>query len=139
MPLGTILLIVGVCLLMDAMVISAIASASRAAWRPLAEAFPPRMPAADAVVKRRQSFRLNWFNFGGCIHVAVDAGHLHLTPAAIARWFGARATSIPWDQIRIVKSGRKWIDAKVLTITLRGPAWCLSLVEPRPDVPPPGT
>ncbi|MGH7131554.1 MAG: hypothetical protein ACREJO_06375 [Phycisphaerales bacterium] len=81
MPTGTILLIIAAGLLIDAMIVSAIASA----WRPLAEAFPPRTPAADAVAKRRQTFKLDWLNFGGCIHVAVDADHLHLTPAGWAR------------------------------------------------------
>lgn len=127
MPTSAVLLIVAVTVLMDMIIFSSLAAASRAMWRPLAEQFPPRTPAADAVTKRFQTFRINWFNFGSCIHVAVDATHLHLTPAAFARWFGARATSIPWDQIRIVKSETKWIDAKVLGVTLRGPAWCLSL------------
>lgn len=129
MNAGAIMLLVAVVVLMDAIVFSALIAASRGMWRPLAEQFPPRMPAADAVTKRFQTFRINWFNFGSCIHVSVDASHLHLRPAAFARWFGARATSIPWDQIRVVNTGPKWIDAKVLTVTLRGPTWCLSLAE----------
>lgn len=127
---STVLLLVAAFALVDSMILGAVISAARSAWNPLAAAFPPRTPAPDAVIRRYQSLRLNWCNYGGCIHLAADTGHLHITPARFARWFGARATSIPWDQIRIVKPGPKWIDAKVLSVMLRGPAWCLSLAAP---------
>ncbi len=117
----------------DALVtIVALWAVVRFGWKPFAQRFPPRPADPDAVGRRFQSFRLGVLNFGFCIHVAADEGHLHLQPAALLRFFGARTASIPWSSIEIQKHSRtgRWITAKINERTLLGPAWCLSLAEP---------
>ncbi|MHC4428453.1 MAG: hypothetical protein ACYS0D_07590 [Planctomycetota bacterium] len=106
----------------------------RVSWGKLERLFPAQAPAADAVSRRFQSFRLNLLNLGFAVHVTVDEGHLHLDAVRILRWLGARPMSIPWEQISIVKRhGSRWTAAKIDSFTLHGPAWCLSLAEPESD------
>ena len=112
-------------------------------WGPLARSYPAQPADDDAVTRSFQSFRLGLINLGFCIHVTVDERHLHLRPAAVLRWFGARAASIPWGSIRIVKRSRPRpggplrmapsITARIDGRTLAGPAWCLELAESAPE------
>lgn len=104
----------------------------RFGWRPFAEDFPAQHVDEHAVRKRFQSFRLGLLNLGFSIHVAVDERHLHLEPAAWMRRLGARAVSIPWDSISVVKRSRTgaWMTARIGKHTLMGPTWCLELAEP---------
>ncbi len=106
-------------------------AAMKFGWGPLAADFPPRPVHDQAVRKKFQSFRLGLLNLGWSVHVAVDEGHLHLEPAAWMRTFGAKAASIPWERIEVVKHGRgAWMTARIGPHTLAGPAWCLELAEP---------
>jgi hypothetical protein len=106
----------------------------RLGWGKLERLFPAQAPAADAVSRRFQSFRLNLLNLGFSVHVTVDERHLHLDAVRFLRWLGARPMSIPWEQISIVKRrGGRWIAAKIDSFTLHGPAWCLSLAEPETE------
>ncbi len=109
-------------------------------WGPLARSYPAQPADDQAVTRSFQSFRMGLINLGFCIHVTVDERHLHLRPAAVLRWFGARAASIPWGSVEIVKRSRLGpsITAKVDGRTLAGPAWCLELAEsaPEPQGPP---
>jgi hypothetical protein len=110
---------------------------TRLGWRRLATPFPPCPPGPDAVRRSFQSFGFDIFNYGGCVHVAADAAHLHLLPAALLRAFGLRAISIPWDRITIRKRGRHWCTADIAGVSVKGPAWCLSLAQPAPQPEPP--
>jgi len=101
-------------------------------WNKLADDHPAVEPAPDAVRRRFQSFEMNMLNLGLSVHVAVDDRHLHLSPASVIRWAGARPMSIPWDRIEVV--GRGWTSRSVRTridkIVVWGPAWCFELARP---------
>lgn len=125
-----IALLVGFILSIDLVILGAIFSACAGALRPLSEEFVPVEPAPDAVRKRFQSFGFNLVNLGGCVHVAVDERWLHLRPARVARWFGMRDMSIPWEAIELERVRGKSAVAQVRGTSVRGPAWCLSLAGP---------
>ena len=104
----------------------------RFGWRPFEQAHPAQPVHEDAVARNFQSFSIGLLNLGFAIHAAADERHLHLTPVALLRWFGAGTVSIPWEAIKVQKRSRRgnWIVAKVGNRTIRGPAWCLGLAEP---------
>ena len=111
---------------------SLIAGSLKLLWNPLHSAYPPRTPADDAIRKELQSFRIGLLNLSYCIHTAVDGNHLHLTPATLVRWLGAKPTSIPWDAIEVLKRSRfgQSMIVRVGKRRIAGPAWCLGLAEP---------
>jgi len=104
--------------------------AMRAGFGPLGEKFPPVEPEAEAVRRKFQSFRIGLINLVFGVHVAADAGHLHLTPVRVLQRLGARPASIPWPEIEIVGRRRKSIVARAGGVTMTGPRWCLELAEP---------
>ncbi len=114
---------------------SLIAGSLKLLWNPLHLAYPPRTPADDAVCKQLQSFRIGLLNLSYCIHTAVDENHLHLTPATLVGWLGAKPTSIPWDAIEVLKRSRfgQSMIVRVGKRRIAGPAWCLGLAEPAAD------
>jgi hypothetical protein len=104
---------------------------ARFGWGPVQERYPTRPPGEGAVRRPYQSFKVGILSFGFSIHATVDETCLHLEPARILRWAGARTASIPWNEITIQKrsaSGR-WITVKADKWTIQGPAWCLDLAE----------
>ncbi|MEE8155745.1 MAG: hypothetical protein V3T53_12400 [Phycisphaerales bacterium] len=111
---------------------SLIAASLKLLWNPLHLAYPPRTPADDAVRKQLQSFRIGLLNLSYCIHTAVDEDYLHLTPATLVGWLGAKPTSIPWDAIEVLKRSRfgQSTIVRVGKRRLAGPAWCLGLADP---------
>ena len=109
----------------------AIATCLRLLWHPLYLTYAPQSPANDAVRKQFQSFRVGVLNLGYSIHVAVDENHLHLIPAKVLRWLGAKPTSIPWHAIEFIKRSR-FTKSAIVRIGKRrivGPIWCLQLAE----------
>jgi hypothetical protein len=100
-------------------------------WAPIAEKFPARAPAAEAVTRRFQSFRIGFLNLGFSIHVTADEHHLHLEPAAYLRLAKARTVSVPWEAINVEKRSRsgRWITVTIDKWKIMGPAWCLQLAE----------
>jgi len=133
MPTTHVLLIVGFAVLMDSMIIGAVISYIRHKFKTLAAKYPAQPQRAGSVTRRFQSISLDAFNFGGCIHITVDDACMHLTPARLARWFGAAALSIPWDAITLTKRGRRKHTAKLGAVKLIAPAWCLDLAYPPDD------
>ena len=137
MPWWQTAMLVAMVLAMDVVIVGAVISVAGAAIRDLAARFPPREPLGAGVRRNYQSFAFGLSNFGGCIHVAVDEDHLHLIPARFARWFGARAMSIPWGAIEPGKRRGRTMHAKITGTDVKGPAWCLELArppgEPGPD------
>lgn len=128
-------MMVGVFVAVDIAVIGAIFSLVSAQLRELAAKFPPRPARPDAVWRRYQSFRFGMSNFGKCIHVGVDEECLHLVPATLARWFGARPMSIPWDAITPGARMGAMLRATIAGTEILGPAWCLELARPDPQQP----
>jgi hypothetical protein len=100
-------------------------------WKRLAAAHPAVEPAPDAVRRRFQSFKMNLLNLGLSVHVAADERYLHLSPAAVIRWAGARPMSIPWESIEVLGHGitSRSVRTRIDGITVWGPAWCLRLAE----------
>lgn len=104
----------------------------RLSWHPHTRAYPAQTPAADAVRRNFQSYRIGLLNLTCMIHTAVDDRFLHLMPAKLLRWLGAQPFSVPWSSIRILKRSRigDWIAAEVDGRRIFGPAWCLKLADP---------
>jgi len=96
----------------------------------LAEKYPHVEPGPDAVERKFQSFKFGVINAGLSVHVAVDSNYLHLRPARVLRWVGAREVSVPWDAIDLgAKRGRSR-RAAIGSMKMIGPAWALDLAEP---------
>lgn len=96
----------------------------------LSARYPRREPAPDAVRKNFQSFKFGLVNAGLSVHVAVDEHYLHLYPAAILRWAGVRAASVPWSAIQLKGKWGPYRRAKIDGIDISGPRWCLDLASP---------
>jgi hypothetical protein len=101
----------------------------RGGWSILGDKYPPAEIAADAVRRDFQSVAFDFFNFGLCVHVAVDDRHLHLIPSGLIRWAGPRRISVPWEEIALKRLGQRWGKARVGTLTLTAPVWALRLAE----------
>lgn len=96
-----------------------------------ARRYPPRVALAGAVRREFQSISINTTNLGGCVHLEVDEQCLHIRPAAMARWIGAGALSLPWDAMRPTGVRRLgWSAALVEGVgVVRGPRWALDLAR----------
>lgn len=108
-------------------------TAVRTYWSPIADRYPPRDIAPDAILREFQSFGAVILSLSWCIHTAADERFLHLRPALLARLIGIRSASIPWDQIapvRPARPGRRPRRGVVAGITLDMPRWCLELAAP---------
>lgn len=149
----TITILVTAIVLFDLMIVAAVLTAVSASIRTISKQFPPVAPAADAVTKNFQSFKLGLLGLGKCIHASVDEHYLHLRPCMLARWIRVPPMSVPWAQVQVTGSTfasrlklGKSLKAKLGTLDIEGPEWCLNLAaqstrttESRPDErqPPP--
>lgn len=110
---------------------------------PMAAAFPPREHLPDAVTRRFQSFSFGIVNFGGCVIATADSAHLHLSSHTLARVFGMKPMSVPWDALtlRPARPSSRFLVATARagagSWTIRGPRWCLELAAPLPVNPDP--
>lgn len=128
MPAWAVAAIVVPCFIgLDLLIVSAL---MRAGWSELTQDFPASPPAPGAVRRNLQSFKAGMYNFGFCVHVAVDEDYLHLLPARLVRWFGGRPASIPWGSIILLKPGRRQTKVKIKSATITGPTWCLAMATP---------
>lgn len=127
-------MLVAVLLTIDLFIVVAVMrSAADATFGVLSRRYPAAPSTAPSVRRNFASMKADWINLGYCVHIEADAVHLHLYPAMILRWAGARAASIPWDRIQIGKPRYfgGYRDARIDTLNLLLPAWCL----PEPPVP----
>jgi hypothetical protein len=125
-PALVAVLIVGGTLIMDTIIVAALL---KAAWGMLPRREGVR-PAGDAIRRNFQSFKFGIYNLGMCIHVAVDDAYLHLFPAAVLRWAGARQVSVPWEDVEFLRrKGRKWAEVKIGKQKVMGPGWALEIAE----------
>jgi len=126
-------IVIGVVLL-DVLVVAALLRGmSHSTIGGLAKEFPAVEPAPDAVRRSFQSFKFGMYNAGWSVHVAVDERYLHLMPAALFRWCGAKNASIPWEAITLEKRGKMSTRVKIGKMTIWGPTWCLELAQPPAD------
>jgi hypothetical protein len=126
-----VLIIIPIILAVDALVVYAIASGMASTWNTMARKYPGTEPAPGAVRRNFQSFSIGIFNMGWCVHVAVDDDRLHLLPARVMRWAGARAISVPWEEVAYVRPVRwgKYARVRIGRQELTGPAWALDLAK----------
>lgn len=124
------LLVVGGIILEFGVVMLVVRALLRSSLGRLAERFPFEEPAPGAVRRNFQSFRIGTISAGYSMHVAVDERCLHLMPAAILRWCGARACSVPWSEVQVMRRLGAYRKAKVGGVNLYGPGWCLDLAAP---------
>ncbi len=136
-----ILLVVGLDFVIVPLVLVAVV---RSNWSPLVAKHPAVPPAADAVGRNFQSYKIGLFNLGYMIHTTVDDLHLHLFPAKFGRMIGMKPVSIPWEEITPLKRrGKKYAEVKIGTNTVLGPRWALELAfadhpsDPNPNDPNP--
>lgn len=101
----------------------------RSTWTPLERRFPEQDREPDAVSKRFQSIRLDLCNYGFCVHLSVDARHLHLAPVWILRKAGAHTMSIPWESMSGFKQRGRSAKVKLGLMTLTAPAWAVELAS----------
>lgn len=122
-------LIVCAFVFLDLLIFVAVLRAMAMTWNDIPRQFPAVAPQGDAVRRDFQSFKLGLCSLGGCVHVEADETHLHLSPAAIMRWGGARAASVPWGDVRLVGKPRErgLVKARIGTVDLAGPAWAMKL------------
>ena len=126
-------IVVGAVLLDLVVVVALLRGMSKSSIGGLAKQFPAVEPGADAVRRNFQSFKFGIYNAGWCVHVAVDERSLHLMPAKLFRWCGARDSSIPWEAITLEKRGKMSTRVKIGKMTIWGPTWCLELAQPPAD------
>ena len=134
MTAPVITLLVTIFVITDLVVIGAVFHLAGQSWRELSLPFPAQPVEPDGVRKNFQSFKLGMINLGMCVHVAVDARHLHLYPALFMRvTMRAAPCSIPWSAIALKpgqKPTRRMLAAKVGKQELLGPRWCMELARP---------
>lgn len=108
----------------------------RGQLRTFFDTFPSRPELPDVVRREFRSFSIGIINLGFSVHAAADHEHLHMNPAQFVRLCRMRPMSIPWSELKLTvgkNSGgerRATIHADKHSWTLRGPRWCLELIEP---------
>jgi hypothetical protein len=124
-----IVLLVLVFVAVDFAVVGGVIYAATSELREFSSKYPPHEPRPNAIRKEFQSFKIGIVGLGGCIHVAVDEDFLHLSPAWVARRFGMKPMSIPWERIEpkgpFFGRFRVTIDGTMIS----GPKWCFELLE----------
>ena len=126
-----VLLVMGIDLIVVPVILRALVAAS---WDDLARAFPGQGPGPGAVRHDFQSIAIGVMSFGVCVHIAVDERALHLLPARVLRWVGAKPITIPWENIAVPerRPGAARLKARVDGKSLLAPAWALDLAGPGP-------
>lgn len=129
MTTGQILLLVGVLLFFDLIVVGAVFGLSAQIWNGLGKGCTFVEPRPGSVRKDFQSLRIGMFNYGGCVHIAVDEDYLHLYPARVVRVSGGRALSIPWDRVQADASRpeRRMWPARINGQKVLAPGWAMKI------------
>lgn len=129
MTTAQVLLLVGVILLVDLVVVSAVFQFSAQIFNSLGKGCELVEPRAGGVRRDFQTIKVGMFNYGACVHIGVDEDHLHLYPASVVRWGGGRAFSVPWDRVEADASRphrRTW-PARINGQKVHAPAWALKI------------
>lgn len=124
-----VLLLVGIFALVDLVVVGAVFQMAAHYWNELGKGCDYVQPRPGSVRKDFQSMKIGVFNYGSCLHIAVDENHLHLYPAKIIRWVGGRSFSIPWDKVEpdASRPQRRLWPARVNGQKVLAPAWALRI------------
>ncbi len=86
---------------------------------------PPQEIGTGAMRHNFQSVKKDIVNMGWSVHFAVDDAFVHIMPAAVLRWCGAKASSVPVQLVREKRASARLPEIAVGEVTLRAPAWVL--------------
>ncbi len=86
---------------------------------------PPQEIGTGAVRRDFQSVSKDIINMGLSVHFAVDDAFVHIMPAAVLRWCGAKASSVPVQLVREKRASARLPEITFGEVTLRAPAWVL--------------
>jgi len=137
MTTAQVLLIVGVFVIVDLVVVFAAFRLCAIIWNALGKGCDFVQPGPDAVRKDFQSMKIGMFNYGGCLHIAVDEDYLHLYPAWIVRTNGGRSFSVPWERVQADASHPKrrvW-RGRINGQKVLAPAWAMKIAAVGVNVP----
>jgi hypothetical protein len=115
-------------LIFDMTILTLVLRIAAQGWHAIADACPPRPEREPSLRRNFQGVSINALNLGGCVHIAIDADHLHVQPALVARWLGIRPASIPRAALTVegtFLSTVRWKVKSVPGTTLRLPSWCV--------------
>lgn len=127
--LNIILVIVLPLLFLDTFLMFYIRRAIGKASLAFSEKYPAVEPSPGAIRRNFQSCSVEFVNLGFSMHLIADEDYLHARPTLLARIFGIRPTSIPWQAIQTGRFGGLRIDS----YTIRIPRWCRDLAERQPQ------
>lgn len=124
-----VLLLVGVFMLVDLVVVSAVFQMSAQIWNGLGKGCTYVEPKPGSVRKDFQSMKVGIFSFGSCLHIAVDEDYLHLYPAKIVRMSGGKTFSVPWSLVEADASRpqRRMWPGRINGQKVLAPAWALKI------------
>lgn len=126
-----VILLVTAVVALDALVMFGVRIWAVNVFTELARQHPPQTRRGGAPVRRYQSIAIGALNFGSSFAIARDEQHVHFEPMLVARWFGARAFSVPLESLREpLARHRHGRSVKLGRFTLSAPSWAL---EPLPD------
>lgn len=134
MKFSHIMLIVGIMMVMDFIVVGALLHASvQALFEPLSKKFPPKEMKEGVIEKSFQSLKVGIMNYGLSVHLGVDDEHVHVVPALIFRWCGAKPSSVPISEVSTHKQleglrDSKLVEGNVGGIQMSAPAWLFRAV-----------
>lgn len=136
MPSTTVIGIAAFVVIDTIVMVVVIGHALRSMLEPLSK-YPAREPEPGSMTRPFQSFSFGIINVGWGFHITVDSKYLHVRPALMERWLRIPPASIPWEEVRIVKPGKRQTKAKIGSMDLTGPTWCLALAgSSSPSEPP---
>lgn len=121
-------LLVGGIILFDSMfvcaMIHAVVSGSFGTLARKCPEAPELCPGAE--YREFQDMKFGLSGFGKCVHIGVDENGLHLFPARILRWAGARRVMIPWTSVEVGTSSKAkgLIPCTLAGVKAHVPAWC---------------
>lgn len=123
-PWTVVLLIVGIMLPIEIAVVYALLRGPvQDVFNRLHVKFPLQPIGAQAVHRNFQSVKKGIVNLGFCVHFAVDDQYVHVKPAALLRWVGAKASSVPVELVSAKQSDTSYAEIVFDDVTLVGPTW----------------
>lgn len=127
MPTWAVILLI-VCIMVPvdlAVVYALLRGPADEVFNALHKRYPPQDVSAGAVRRSFQSVKKDIVNMGWSVHFAVDDAFVHVMPAAVLRWCGAKASSVPVQLVREKRASARFPEIAFGEFTLRAPAWVL--------------
>ncbi|HLP85797.1 MAG TPA: hypothetical protein VK157_15710 [Phycisphaerales bacterium] len=123
-PWIVVLLLVGIMLPIEIAVVYALLRGPvQDVFNRLHAKYPPQQIGDGAIRRNFQSAKKDIVNLGFCVHFAVDDQFVHVMPAAVLRWAGAKGSSVPVDVVSAKQSDMSYAEIVFDDVTLVGPTW----------------